>query len=46
MADPISIGALAAGLTSLIAAIFSHIRNSRCTHIECCGCLIDRELVD
>eukprot|EP00965_Chrysotila_dentata_P094844 3136774-Pleurochrysis_carterae.AAC.2 len=39
--DPASIAALAAGLSSVLGAIFGFLYKSRCTEITCCCGLVE-----
>ena len=45
--DPVTVTACIASVGTLFTIIFDKMRNSRCTHIACCGCIdIERDVVD
>lgn len=34
------------GVTALISTLFHHLAQSRCVKLSCCGCLIERDVMD
>jgi len=34
------------GLTALVSTLFHHMSQSRCVKLSCCGCLIERDVMD
>lgn len=38
--------ALIVAIGTLVLGLADKIRQSRCTHIECCGCIVDRKVIE
>lgn len=45
MAEVISTVAIVTALGSLLALVIEKMRMSRCTHIRCCCCELDRDVI-
>ena len=46
MAEVVSTVAIVTALGSLLALVIEKIRMSRCTHIRCCCCELERDVID
>ena len=46
MAEAVSAVAIVAAMGSLLALVIERLRMSRCTHIRCCCCELERDVVD